>query len=346
MAIDIKDIIGSALPIGFTGSQGVIGFTGSRGAYDAIGFTGSQGVIGFTGSNGAAFAAGSSGQITYNNGGTPAGAAQLYYDTTNNYLGLGTSTPNLPGATLGKVIHVHHTDTGPSLIHLTNSTTGDTSTDGVVIGKLNNGTSTLLSYEQEPLTIGTNGLTRMQIAANAYEAHINNPTSGLASIAAEWTFRRTANGAAIGATIADVFTTPSSLSLEASSVYEISGILYFSKTTAGTALWTNTFSSAPVLFVMQSTQSPVTGMTSSTGGTHTTLPLSFFAQNVTTAASAATGSLTSAVNHYFSFRGQLITNAATNWRLRLTQSAGTATPLAGSYYTIKKIATSTGTFVA
>jgi hypothetical protein len=172
------------------------------------------------------------------------------------------------------------------------------------------------------------------------------PTSGYAQVMSEWTFRRTANGAAIGSTIADVFTTPSSLSLEASSVYEITGILYFLKTTAGTALWTNLFSSAPTLFTMESTQTAITGMTAATGGTYTPLSLYFYSQGATTAASAATGSLTTGVNHFFKFRGHIQTNAATNWRLRVTQSAGTMTPLAGSYYSIRKVAASTGTFAA
>jgi hypothetical protein len=69
-------------------------------------------------------------------------------------------------------------------------------------------------------------------------------------------------------------------------------------------------------------------------------------QGATTAAFAATGSLSTAVNHAYQFDVQLQTNAATNFRLQLTQSLGSATPLAGSYYTVKKISTTTGTFVA
>lgn len=177
-------------------------------------------------------------------------------------------------------------------------------------------------------------------------SYITNATSGNSEIMSEWVYRRTTNGAAIGAAIADVFTTPSSLALEASSVYQIEGQLYFTKTTAGTAVWTNLFSSAPTLFTMESVQTPITGMTAATGATYTPLLLYFYAQGATTAASAATGSLTTGVNHSFKFRGTVITNAACNWRLRLTQSAGTATPLAGSYYIISKVSTSTGTFAA
>jgi len=77
MAIDIKDIITGAAPIGFTGSQGagftgsqgVIGFTGSKGD---LGFTGSQGDIGFTGSQGTGFT-GSQGDIGFVGSQGPAG---------------------------------------------------------------------------------------------------------------------------------------------------------------------------------------------------------------------------------------------------------------------------------
>lgn len=180
----------------------------------------------------------------------------------------------------------------------------------------------------------------------AATSFITNATSGNGAIPGEQIFRRTTNGGAIGAAIADVFTTPSSVALEASSVYEIEGQLYFLKTTAGTAVWTNLFSSAPTLFTMESIQTAITGMTAATGATYTPLSLYFYAQGATTAVSAATGSLTTAVNHSFKFKGTVITNAACNWRLRLTQSAGTATPLTGSYYRIKKISASTGTFAA
>lgn len=181
------------------------------------------------------------------------------------------------------------------------------------------------------------------LAATSY---ITNATSGNGAVPGEQIFRRTTSGAAIGPTIADVFTTPSSVALEASSTYELEGQLYFTKTTAGTAIWTNLFSSAPTLFTMESIQTAITGMAAATGATYTPLSLYFYAQGATTVASAATGSLTTAVNHLFKFKGTIVTNAACNWRLQLTQSAGTATPLAGSYYRVKKIGASTGTFAA
>jgi hypothetical protein len=174
-----------------------------------------------------------------------------------------------------------------------------------------------------------------------------NTTSGRASIPPVYSFRRTTNGAAIGNAIADFFTTPSSLSLEASSAYKISCFAYFTKTTAGTATWTQLFSSAPTIADGFHYVTPVTGMTATTAATYTQIQQYFYHQGATTFAwNPSVTNLTTAVNHFYRLEMTVVTNAATNWRLRLTQSAGTATPLAGSYYTIQKISTSTGTFAA
>jgi hypothetical protein len=68
MNVDVKEIIKTSLPIGFTGSrgftgsQGIIGFTGSQGIQ---GFTGSQGIQGFSGSRGIQGFTGSQGVIGF-----------------------------------------------------------------------------------------------------------------------------------------------------------------------------------------------------------------------------------------------------------------------------------------
>jgi len=167
-----------------------------------------------------------------------------------------------------------------------------------------------------------------------------NATSGNGAIVGEQTFNLAANVTAFGPTIGDFFGATSAISLEASSVYEIYIYAVMTKTTAGTATWTLTASSAPTRIVGTYLASPVTGIAAGA-------PISGFAgsQGATTAAFAATGSLTTAVNHAFQFVTQVQTNAATSFKLQLTQSAGTATPLAGSYYTVKKISATTGTFV-
>jgi DNA-binding beta-propeller fold protein YncE len=172
-------------------------------------------------------------------------------------------------------------------------------------------------------------------------------TSGRASIPPVYTFRRTTNGAAIGSAIADFFTTPSSLSLEASSAYRISCFAYFTKTTAGTATWTQLFSNAPTIVDGVHYVTPVTGMTAATSATYTQIQQYFYEQGSATFAwNPSATNLTTGVNHFYRLDMTVVTNAATNWRLRLTQGAGTATPLAGSFYTVRQISTSTGTFAA
>jgi hypothetical protein len=190
------------------------------------------------------------------------------------------------------------------------------------------------------INVGTN------FVANTTGGFIVNPTSGAGLISSKQTYLVTTSQAAIGSAIADVFTSPSSVSLEAASLYKIKGQVYFLKNTAGTATWTNLFSNAPTIFEGFSRQTAITGMTAATGATYTPLLTYYYDQGATTVVSAATGSLTTAVNHFFAFEFTVLTNSAANWRLRLTQSAGTANTLAGSYYTVEKIATSTGTFAA
>jgi hypothetical protein len=167
-----------------------------------------------------------------------------------------------------------------------------------------------------------------------------NATSGNGAIVGEQVFNLDANLTAFGPTIGDFFGATSAISLEASSEYQIHIYATMTKTTAGTATWTLTASSAPIRMTGTYLASPITGIAAG-------VATSGFAgsQGATTAAFAATGSLSTGVNHAFQFVVQVQTNAATSFKLQLTQSAGTATPLAGSYYTVKKISATTGTFV-
>lgn len=139
---------------------------------------------------------------------------------------------------------------------------------------------------------------------------------------------------AIGPTIADYFTT--TISLEASSTYEIEAHAYFLKTTAGTLVWTWAFSSAPTMAQSSLSTGPITGFTTTlVNGTeiygHAVQEAS------TTLAHAASGSLTTAVRHATRFRVRVRTNAATTIQLRATSSAGTVTPQTGSYMRADKI---------
>jgi hypothetical protein len=144
-----------------------------------------------------------------------------------------------------------------------------------------------------------------------------------------------ADAAARGAAIADYFA--STLSLDASSTYEIECHVHFLKTTAGTVIWTWLFSNAPGMVTSRYEMTPITGYS---GAVVTGAPLQAQAtgKGVATIAHAASGSLTTAVDHSFVFWVRIRTNLATTIQLRSTESAGTITPRAGSYMRARKIA--------
>jgi hypothetical protein len=191
----------------------------------------------------------------------------------------------------------------------------------------------------DTVTVETGGVERLSVTPTGALLQAN-AVSGSGAIVGEQTFRLAANVTAFGPAIGDFFGATSAISLEASSVYEITIYAVFTKTTAGTATWTLTASSAPTRIVGTHLAGPATGIAAGAVTSGFT-----GSQGATTAAFAATASLSTGVNHAYLFTVQVQTNLATNFRLRLTQSAGTATPLAGSYYTVKKISETTGTFV-
>jgi hypothetical protein len=198
------------------------------------------------------------------------------------------------------------------------------------------------SIASDTVSISTSGTERLNIGTGGLITQLN-ATSGRGAIVGEQTFQLAANGTAIGPGIADFFGATSSINLEASSLYQITGYLVFTKNTAGTITGTMTASSAPTRMVGVMFGSPATGIgAASAAGSQTSLTGS---QSSTTASFPVGSSLTTGVNHVYQFRMEVQTNAATNWRFQVTQSAGTVTPLAGSYYTVKKISASTGTFV-
>jgi len=158
-------------------------------------------------------------------------------------------------------------------------------------------------------------------------------------------FVLSAAGSAFGAAIGNFFGSNSAIQLAASTTYSIEAYCYFLKTTAGTATWAPTFSSAPTVTHATIEYTPITGFTTAiiTGAM---VVAEATANAVATMTFTATGSLTTAVYHVAKFKVFVTTNAATNLRFNVTQSAGTMTPQAGSWYTVRKVATNAGNFVA
>lgn len=158
-------------------------------------------------------------------------------------------------------------------------------------------------------------------------------------------FVLSAAGSAVGPSVSNFFGSTSAIQLAASTTYSIEAYCYFLKTTSGTLTWAPTFSAAPTVAHVTIEYTPVTGFTTSLiSGAMVTAEQT--AQAVAAMAFSATSSLTAGVYHIAKFKIDVTTNAITNLRFNVTQSAGTITPQAGSWYTARRIATNAGVFVA
>lgn len=196
------------------------------------------------------------------------------------------------------------------------------------------------------MTAGTN-LTTPVAGALEYDGNgfyrTTDTTSGRAQLSATHRFALTANGAAIGPAIADYFGTNSSFPTILNGVYEFVFHVYYLKTTAGQVTYTITNTQTYTNLVADYVQSAVGGIATNASSTAAGIV-------TTTAASAAlpiTASLTTGVNHVAVIRCIAECGTAGNIRLKVTNSAGTITPLRGSYYTVRRLsAANIGTFVA
>ena len=142
-------------------------------------------------------------------------------------------------------------------------------------------------------------------------------------------FRLAANGAAIGAGIADYFGASSAFPTELNGRYEIIYYVYYLKTTAGTVVYTLTNTQTYTNIAAWYQQAPAAGIATNAAMTAAGIV-------TTTAAAAAlpaTASLSSAVNHAAVIYAIAEVGTAGNIRLRATESAGTITPLRGSLAT-------------
>mgnify|MGYP000331872627 CR=1 FL=1 len=172
----------------------------------------------------------------------------------------------------------------------------------------------------------------------------NDATSLRGYVPAIQIFRLTANGTAIGSAIANFFGANSAINLAGGGVYEIEAYCYFTKTTAGTVTVTATTSLAPVNL----SGIILTGSTTGGTGVGAAQQIALYNSTATAAAFGATSSLTTGVNHAMTIRLIVEANAsASNLRINFTESAGTVTPLRGSYYKVTRLpAGNTGSFAA
>ena len=219
--------------------------------------------------------------------------------------------------------------------------------------------TTLLSGDTLTLGAGTTALPPLKFTAGAldttpeagawnYDGSIfygnGDLTSGRGIVPVTQLFRLVADVAAIGPTIANCYGATSGISLDTSVFYEVEYHLYFTKTTAGTATFQLTFSNAPINANASYTGSPVGGI----GAVGAPQTAAIAKSVLATSALPVTGSLTTGVNHYYVVKAFFQANATTagTLNLQVTSSAGTITPLTGSYYKVLRLpGINTGAFV-
>jgi len=226
---------------------------------------------------------------------------------------------------------------------------GTATIDGKLTGNvisLSAGTTTIA-----PLTFTSGTSLTSQTAGSMEYDGVNmyvtpESTSGRGTVGAFQQFVVTADTSITATTISDYFGATSSLNLLASSYYDIECFCYFQKTTgAGTIVWTPTLSSAGLMISSFYQSTPIAGFTTISTGT----PL-FGQASIQTSASAAahavTGSLTLNAFQVYVFKIKVVTNAACNFRLKMTQSTNGTLVKAGSYYTARRVSVNAGNFVA
>lgn len=155
-------------------------------------------------------------------------------------------------------------------------------------------------------------------------------------------FLLTANGSALGPTIADFFGTNSAIPTVTNGIYVIDFYCYYLKTTGGAVTYTvtntQTYTNLVAHWLNTAASTGLAGGGSTLGGVVTT----------TTAAAAlpATSSLTTGTNQYVEIHATAECATAGNIRLQVTSSAGTVTPLRGSKFFVRRIGSANvGTFV-
>jgi len=168
-------------------------------------------------------------------------------------------------------------------------------------------------------------------------------TNGRTQLAGTNIFRLAANLGTRGSAIADFFDASSAFPTVTNGIYELIWDIVFLKNTAGTVTWTITNTQNYTNITAGYRMNVITGL-AATGAVN-----SAGIVGVTTAAAAlpVTGSLSNATNHRAIIRALVECGTAGNIRLRITQSAGTVTPLRGSMFTARRLfAGNVGTFVA
>ena len=283
---------------------------------------------------------------------------ELYNADVAGYSNISNGTSNVRIASSGSNVTVGVGGTGNVAVFATTGeyVTGLMSVTGNIIGgnvgigiaptaalEIKAGTTSLAPIK---LNAGTNLTTPVagviEFDGNAFYS-TDDVTGGRGYIPSVHYFRLTADGSAIGPTIANYFGSTSGTSLDNNVFYELEANLFFTKTTANTVTFTMTFTQAPINNDAWYVGTPVGGV--GTVGAPQTAAI--VKSTATAGALPITGTLTTAVNHQYQLRAMFQANVTTGGTLNIqvTSGSGTVTPLTGSYYKITRLpSANAGTF--
>jgi len=207
------------------------------------------------------------------------------------------------------------------------------------------GTTTLANFNTPSGTLKTSSAAGDHEYDGTASYITNDTTSGRGIVEVDQYFRLDANGSTIS-TIANFFGANSNISLVASGYYLIEIYAWFLNTTLGTLTWTLTNSAAPTSQNIFYESSPASGIVAPPG-TATALTGQIVNDNTATKALTATGNLTDATNQYMHMKIWLKNGTGTSLKIQATKSAGTITPLVGSFWMARRLpAASVGNFAA
>jgi hypothetical protein len=117
------------------------------------------------------------GNLIIATGGTGGVASARLVVKDNGNVGIGTNTPTLN--TSGRVLHIAAPSNEASIIHFTNATTGNSATDGLIVGRWSDGVNYIYTYENEDLQFGAGNAVRMTITSGgSVGIGTNNPVNG------------------------------------------------------------------------------------------------------------------------------------------------------------------------
>lgn len=180
--------------------------------------------------------------------------------------------------------------------------------------------------------------------ANTIAFFTGNTTNGRGLLPATQYNRLVVNGANTATTISPFFGAASSIPLVTNGVYEIEIECYYNKNTAGTLVWTLTNSAVVTNLTVNILTSPIAGYTNVPTASTTQLG-ALVTQTAAAVAFAATGTVANNATMWSRFKIILENAASTSIRLNVTNSAGTITPLRGSFWKATRI-TNVGTYAA